>query len=129
MKMWRLIAGILSIVLSLIVLLQSCAAGVSNALSENGEVSGSAGFLVAIAMIAGGIVSIVVRKSAGKGGSIALIVIFGLAALIGFANYGSYSDLVIWSGWCLINAGLAVVALITSKKKNDDPDSGRMDQQ
>lgn len=129
MKMWRLIAGILSIVLSLIVLLQSCAAGVSNALSENGEVSGSAGFLVAIAMIAGGIVSIVVRKSAGKGGSIALIVIFGLAALIGFANYGSYSDLVIWSGWCLINAELAVVALITGKKKNDDPDSGRMDQQ
>ena len=129
MKIWRLVAGILSIVLSLIVLLQSCAAGVSNALSENGEVSGSAGFLVAIAMIAGGIVSIVVRKSVGKGGSIALIVIFGLAALIGFANYGSYSDLAIWSGWCLINAGLAVVALITGKKKNDDPDSGRMDQQ
>lgn len=124
MKIWRLVAGILSIVLSLIVLLQSCAAGVSNALSENGEVSGSAGFLVAIAMIAGGIVSIVVRKSVGKGGSIALIVIFGLAALIGFANYGSYSDLAIWSGWCLINAGLAVVALITGKKKKDAIDNG-----
>ncbi|SEM38759.1 hypothetical protein SAMN04487770_13631 [Butyrivibrio sp. ob235] len=124
MKIWRLVAGILSIVLSMIVLLQSCAAGVSNALSENGEVSGSAGFLVAIAMIAGGIVSIVVRKSVGKGGSIALIVIFGLAALIGFANYGSYSDLAIWSGWCLINAGLAVVALITGKKKKDAIDNG-----
>lgn len=124
MKMWRLIAGILCIVLSLIVLLQSCAAGVSNALSENGEVSGSAGFLVAIAMIAGGIVSIVVRKSESKGGSIALIVIFGLAALIGFANYGSYSDLAIWSGWCLINAGLAVVAMITGKKKNDVANNG-----
>jgi len=119
MKIWRLVAGILSIVLSLIVMLQSCAAGVSNALEENGEVSGSAGLLVAIAMIAGGIVSIVVRKSVGKGGSIALIVIFGLAALIGFANYGSYSDLAIWSGWCLINAALAVVALLFGKKKAD----------
>lgn len=119
MKIWRLVAGILSIVLSLIVLLQSCAAGVFNALSENGEVSGSAGFLVSIAMIAGGIVSVVIRKSVSKGSSIALIVIFGLAALIGFANYGSYSDLAIWSGWCLINAALAVVALVFGKKKVD----------
>ena len=117
MKIWKLVAGILSIVLCLIVMLQSCAAGVANALEENGEVSGSAGFLVAIFMLAGGIVSIVTRKSVKKGGNIALIIIFGLAALIGFANYGSYSDLAIWSGWCLINAALAVVALITGKKK------------
>ena len=45
---------------------------------------------------------------------------FGLAALIGFANYGSYSDLAIWSGWCLINAVLAVIAMITGKKKIED---------
>ncbi|RKM55399.1 hypothetical protein D6855_15800 [Butyrivibrio sp. CB08] len=117
MKIWKLVAGILSIVLCLIVMLQSCAAGVANALEENGEVSGSAGFLVAIFMLAGGIVSIATRKSVKKGGNIALIILFGLAALIGFANYGSYSDLAIWSGWCLINAALAVVALITGKKK------------
>ncbi len=120
MKIWKLVAGILSIVLCLIVMLQSCAAGVVNTLEENGEVSGSAGFLVAILMLAGGIVSIASRKSVKKGGNIALIVLFGLAALIGFANYGNYSDLVIWSVWCLINAALAVVALVTGKKKAED---------
>jgi len=56
MKVWKLISGILSMVLFLVVAFQSCAAGVANTLAENGEVSGSAGILVAILMLAGGIV-------------------------------------------------------------------------
>ncbi len=119
MKIWKLVAGILSIVFCLIVMLQSCAAGVVNTLEDNGEVSGSAGVLVAIMMLAGGIVSIATRKAKGKGGNIALIVLFGLAALIGFGNYGNFSDLAIWSGWCLINAAVAVIAIVTGKKKTD----------
>jgi len=116
-KVWKLVSGILSMILFVLVAFQSCAAGVANALEDNGEVSGSAGIIVAILMLAGGIVSVATRKSEKKGGNIALIILFGLAALMGFANYGSYSDLAIWSGWCLINAVLAVVALITGKKK------------
>ena len=116
MKVWKLVSGILSIILFVVVSFQSCAAGVANALEANGESSGTAGIMVAIFMLAGGIVSIATRKSQGKAGNIALIILFGLAALIGFANYGSYSDLAIWSGWCLINAVLAVVAMITGKK-------------
>ena len=115
MKVWKLVSGILSIILFVFVSFQSCAAGVSNALEANGEASGSAGIIVAILMLAGGIVSIATRKSLGKGGNIALIVLFGLAAIIG---YGSFSDLAIWAGWCLINAVLAVVALVTAKKNN-----------
>ena len=113
MKVWKLVSGILSIILFVFVSFQSCAAGVSN-----GEASGSAGIIVAILMLAGGIVSIATRKSLGKGGNIALIVLFGLAAIIGFAGYGSFSDLAIWAGWCLINAVLAVVALVMAKKNN-----------
>lgn len=123
MKVWKLVSGILSMILFVLVAFQSCAAGLSNALEENGEVSGSAGIIVAVFMLAGGIVSVATRKSKGKGGNIALIILFGLAALIGFANYGSYSDLAIWSGWCLINAVLAVVAIITGKKKNTTDDA------
>ena len=118
MKVWELVSGILSMILFALVTLQSCAAGVANALEENGETSGSAGLLVAVLMLAGGIVSVATRKSTKKGGNIAMIVLFGLAALIGFANYGSYSDLAIWSGWCLINAVLAVIALIIGKKNS-----------
>ena len=118
MKVWKLVSGILSMILFALVTLQSCAAGVANALEENGETSGSAGLLVAVLMLAGGIVSVATRKSTKKGGNIAMIVLFGLAALIGFANSGSYSDLAIWSGWCLINAVLAVIALIIGKKNS-----------
>ena len=116
MRTWKLISGILSIILFLLVSFQSCAAGLVNTIEDNGGASGSVGMLVAILLLAGGITSIVVRKSQGKGGNIALIILFGLAALAGFVGYGTYSDLVIWSCWCLLNAVLAVVSLIKDKK-------------
>lgn len=116
MKTWKLVSGILSIILFLLVTFQSCAAGVLNALEENGESSGSAGLMVSTLMLAGGIVSIATRKG-GKGGNIALIVIFGLAALIGFTMAGSFADLTIWAGWCLICAVLALISLIKGNKK------------
>lgn len=116
MRIWKLVSGILSMILFIFVTFQSCAAGVSNALEGNEEVSGTAGILVAVLMLAGGIVSVVTKNMTKKGGNIALVILFGLAAAIGFACYGSYSDLAIWSGWCLINAFLAIVAIITTKK-------------
>lgn len=116
MKTWKLVSGILSIILFIFVAFQSCAAGIGNALSENGESSGSAGIIVAIVMLSGGIVSIATRKSEGKGGNIALIVLFGLGALVGFALAGSFADLNIWAAWCFINAVLAVIAMVKKKK-------------
>lgn len=118
MKTWKLVSGILSIVLSVFVTFQSGIAGLGNALADNNEVSGSAGLLVAILMLAGGIVSIAVRNKVGKGGNIALIVIFGLAAVMGLTNAGSYGDLIIWSIWCLICAVLALIAILKNRKNN-----------
>ena len=112
----ELVSGILSIVLFLIVSFQSCAAGISNTLSDNGEVGGSAGVLVAIFLLAGGIVSIATRNSKGKGGNIALIILFGLATIIGLALAGSYLDLKIWAAWCAINVVLAIIALVKTPK-------------
>ena len=94
---------------------QSCAAGIGNAMAENGEASGSAGIIVAIMILSGGIVSIATRKG-GKGGNIALIVLFGIGALFGYVLAGSFSDLNIWATWCLINVVLAIVSLIKCKK-------------
>lgn len=116
MKTWKLVAGILSIILFVVVTMQSCVVGIGNTLAENGETGGSGGIILAILMLAGGIVSAATRKSEGKGGNIALIVLFGLASLFGFANMGSYTDLGIWSAWCLVNAILAVVAMIKGNK-------------
>lgn len=115
MKVWKLVSGILSIVLSVFVVLQSGAAGMVNAMEGNGEVSGTAGILVAVMLLVGGIVSIASRKG-GKGGNIAVLILYGLGALVGFTMAGSYSDLRIWAGWCLICALLAVVALVKGKQ-------------
>lgn len=94
MKTWKLVSGIISIVLSVFVVFQSMIAGLANALEESGQVSGSAGLVVSICMLCGGIVSIVSRKNNSKGSNIALIILFGLATLTGFVLAGNYSDLI-----------------------------------
>ena len=116
MKTWKLVSGILSIVLFMLVSFQSCAAGIGNTLEANGEVSGSAGIIVAIMLLAGGIVSIATRNG-GRGGNIALIVLFGIGALFGFTLAGSYTDLNIWAFWCLVCVILAVVSLVKGNKQ------------
>lgn len=115
MKNWKLVSGILSIILFFFVTFQSCAAGAYNALTENGEMSGSAGVIVAVMLLAGGIVSIVTRNG-NKGGNIALIILFGIGALFGYTMAGSFADLMIWATWCLICAVLAVVSLLKGKQ-------------
>ena len=118
MKIWKLVAGILSIIISVIVFFQSALVGTANTLSANGEVGGSAGLFVAVFMLAGGIVSIVTRNSEKKGGNIALIVLFLLASVLGFNVAGSYGDLTIWASWCLINLILAIVSYVKIQKGN-----------
>lgn len=92
MKTWKLVSGIISIVLSVFVVFQSMMAGLTNALEANEQSSGSAGLVVSICMLCGGIVSIVSRKNNSKGTNIALIILFGLATLTGFILAGNYSD-------------------------------------
>ena len=114
MKVAKLVLGILCIVLSLFVLFQSCAAGLSNSLQETEEVSGSAGVFVSILMLAGGITMIATRNG-GKGGSIACLIIFLLAFIIGKSLAGSYTDLNIWAFFCLIIAVINLIALLRKK--------------
>ncbi len=114
MRVWKLVAGILSILLFFVVMLQSCAAGFINAVESNGGNSGSFGALFAFLILAGGIVSIATRNSYGKGGDIALIVLFGLANVIGLIAHGNYGDLIVWGIWALVNLILAIVSLVRS---------------
>ena len=121
MKTWKLVSGILSIVLSIFVMFQSSAAGLLNALDGSKESSGTAGLFVAFLMIAGGIVSIAVRKKISDAGNVAIIVIFGLAALIGFASgAGKFKDLYFWASWCLLLAILALVCIIKNRKNKSN---------
>lgn len=117
MKVVKLVTGILSIVLFVFVTFQSCAAGLGNAMADNGEVSGSAGIIVAICLLTAGIVSIATRNK-GNGGSIACLIIYAIGGLLGMTMAGSYSDLKIWGGYALICAVIHLVSVIKNKKQN-----------
>lgn len=119
MKVWKLVSGIISIVLFAVVSFQSCAVGVADALGDGKDGGGSAGIMVAFLMLAGGIVSITTRKVKGMGGNIALIVLFGIASACAFGGSSKiYGDLPFWGAWCLVNCILAIVSLIKNKRAN-----------
>ena len=112
MRTWKLVSGIISITLFLLVSCQSCVACVADlALGGSG---GVAGLLLSMLMLAGGIVSIAARDST-TGGNIALIVLYSLAAIIGYGNCINFPDLFLWSTWCLVCAVLAVICLIRNQ--------------
>lgn len=110
MKTAKLVMGIVSIVLTFLVMFQSCAAGLGEAIVDEGGTSGGAGMLVALVMLIAGIVVIVTRHS--KGGTIFCAVLYALAGIIGVTSSGIFADLVIWGGLCLIFAAICVVSAI-----------------
>lgn len=118
MKTSRLVIGIISMVLFLIISLQSCAAGIGNTLEGNGEVSGTAGFLLAMCMLVAGIIGVSARKS--KVGSIVAGGFYAFGGLIAIANAGSYSDLEIWSVLSFIFAAVFILTGILQKEKKID---------
>lgn len=112
MKTAKLVFGIFSIVLSVMVLFQSCAAHLYDAV--NGSYAGTYGMFVAILMLAGGITNIVTRTS--KGGTWACIIMFGLAGVIAVTMYDYYEDLQVWGAYCLIVAVVNLISLKTQFK-------------
>lgn len=92
----RLTIGIVSIVLFVLISFQSCAAGLGNALMENGASSGSQGMITALSYLIAGIVGIVTRNSVSKGGVIATAIIYWIGALFTIGSGATYSDLPIW---------------------------------
>lgn len=122
----KLIIGIISMVLFLLISLQSCAAGLSNALSDNGSTSGSAGIGCAFFTLIGGIISVATRNSKGKGGSIAAIILYWLAALLTIGTGDTYGDLPIWGSvaFCfgLINLG----SILATKEYFKEPKKSKI---
>jgi len=115
MKTARTVIGIISMVLFVIIMFQSCAAGISNTLESNGEVSGSAGLLLAIFMLISGIIGVATRKS--KGGAITAGVFYALGGIIGISNIGTFADLQIWSILSFIFAAVFIGTAIFQKGK------------
>ena len=124
MKTTKLVLGILGLIFSIIVMFQSCAASVVNALDDNGDFGGAAGYLVAFLLIAGSIVMIATRNSEVKGGSIAALILFVIAALLAFSNAAVYKDLTIWGGLCVVFALVNLLSLLKTKRKQQEQIDG-----
>lgn len=112
----KMVVGIISMVLFIVIALQSCAAGIGNALAENGESSGTAGFMLALFMLVAGIVGVAARKS--RAGGIVSAVLYILAGLIGITGAGSYADLKVWSGICFVFGVLFILLTVLNTKAN-----------
>lgn len=116
MKTLRMVCGIICCCLFLLIVFQSCAVGIGNAIGDSEEVSGSAGFITAILMLVAGIISIAGRKS--KGATITAMCFYILAGLIACAMHGSFTDLQIYGVLCFIFAGLFLISIVVGKKKS-----------
>jgi FtsH-binding integral membrane protein len=129
MKTAKLTLGIISIVLSLIVLFQSCAVGLGTALSNNtNDTSGGTGIIFTILLIAAGIVGIVGRSS--KGGTIAAAIIYAIDGLIGTTATGMFADLNVWGAISFIFAAVFLLSVFVgqtypSKRVVTQPTSGQ----
>lgn len=119
MKTAKLIIGIVSIVLTVLILFQSCAASLGDALEGQGGTSGGAGLLVAIFMLIAGIVAIAARKS--RGGTIFCLILYAVAGVVGLTCHGIFADLQIWGGLCLVFALLFLLSLRKTPKSDPHP--------
>lgn len=117
-KTWdtgKLIIGIISIVLFVIISFQSCAAGLGNVISDNGSNSGTAGFLCASLMLIAGIINIATRNSKGNGGCITAIVFYWFGALLTIDTGNTYPDLPIWGSIAFIFGLINLISIIIEK--------------
>lgn len=112
----KLILGIISMVLFVLVAFQSCAAGVGNALSNNGESSGSFGFLVALNLLFTGIIAVAARKSVKKAPWIIATILLWLNYFYAKIFGGSYSDLVVWGFLSFALGVFYLFSAVRSKK-------------
>lgn len=117
MKTTKLIAGILMILISIFIVLQSMLAGITNSIENKGNVSGSFGVMIALAYFIAGLVYITTRKMEGLGGDIAgavILILFGLLGLFGTDNV--FADLAVWI-WLgiIIGAGFLIWHIIKNR--------------
>lgn len=108
------VIGIISIVFFFLIAFQSCAAGLGNAMQGSKEASGSAGFMLALCWLIGGIIELASKTS--KGAVITGIVFYGVGGILGIANVGSYKDLKIWSILSFVFVGLLIFHLVKNKE-------------
>ena len=77
--------------------------------------SGAGGLFTGFFLLAAGIVAVAARKT--KGGTIAAIILYALAAIFAFANLSkNFGDLTVWAVLSVIFAVVLVITLFLKEK-------------
>ena len=113
----RLVIGILSIVLFVLITFQSCAAGLSNTMQENHASSGMQGFMLAFFMLIAGIIATCTRNSHSKLGTMLPGLLYWLGALMTLGAGSTYGDLPIWGGVSFAFGLVFIIAEVKTKRK------------
>ncbi len=114
MKIWKLVSGIISIVLSIPMLIFSCALGFAYSLGAQGyePTNVAAGLTAALFILAAGITSAATSFKAH--GNLALLILNAIAALLCFVYFSFY--LLFFGLWAAVCAILAIIMLIYPPK-------------
>lgn len=114
----KLVLGIISIVLFVLVMLQSCAVtSLGTLVSSEAAASGMFGVILAILLLAAGIVGIATRRR--RTGGLVAAVIWIVGAFIGFLGVRTYADLSIWGFIALMfGAAYFLMTFISFNRKN-----------
>lgn len=111
MKTWRLTSGTINGILFIVMMVQSCAAGVINSLSKSSDSSGTIGMICAALLLVAGVLSIAFRNNPDEG-HVILICLYGAAAVLGIFFHGVYEDLFFWGCWGAICAAVTLVLML-----------------
>lgn len=115
----KLVIGILSLVATVFILFQSCAAGLYNTMEGTGDLGGTAGFLVVILWLVAGILGIAGRKS--RGATMTAGGFYVVASLFAFGNAEVFQDLLVYGAISLIFAVVFIVSAVKLAKKQKKP--------
>ena len=102
MKTWKLVSGIISIIISVVIYHQSNQFSALETFSGAKSSISMYGYVAAMLILSSGIVSISTRESEKNGGNYAMIIMFLIAAYIGFSIRNVYQDMLLWAGWSII---------------------------
>ncbi len=110
----RLVIGILSIILSVFMIFQSCAVSFGEALLDTGTVSGASGIISAALVLAAGITAIASRNAVSRGGPIACAILYGLCAFMCAVFAADFPDLKVYAIVSLVAAAVFLLSFMDS---------------
>lgn len=117
MKNFKLVIGIVSMVSFGLIVFQSCAVGLGEALSGSDAQSGAAGFIFAFVFLIAGILAVATRNSERPGYASGIFYLLG--ALIGGTAKGQYADgdLSFWAVIAGVFGTIIVIHAFVTRRK------------